>query len=38
VLKSERLVGLWQVLTGIWLIYLTYGTVLNVALHKHWWA
>jgi len=38
VLKGERLVGLWQVLTGIWLIYLTYGTVLNVALHQHWWV
>jgi hypothetical protein len=38
VLKGERLVGLWQVLTGIWLIYLTYGTVLNAALHKHWWV
>jgi hypothetical protein len=38
VFKGERLVGLWQVLTGIWLIYLTYGTVLNVALHEHWWV
>jgi hypothetical protein len=27
VLRGQRLVGLWQVLTGIWLIYLTYGTV-----------
>lgn len=38
VLRGERLVGLWQVLTGIWLIYLTYGTVFNIALHRHWWA
>jgi hypothetical protein len=38
VLKGERLVGLWQLLTGIWLIYLTYGTVLNISLHRHWWA
>ena len=38
VFRGERLVGLWQVLTGIWLIYLTYGTVLNTALHKHLWA
>jgi len=38
VLKGERLVGLWQLLTGIWLIYLTYGTVLNISLHWHWWA
>jgi len=37
-LKGERLIGLWQVLTGIWLIYLTYGTVLNISLHRHWWA
>ena len=36
--RGERLVGLWQLLTGIWLIYLTYGTVLNIALHKHWWV
>jgi hypothetical protein len=34
--KGERLVGLWQLLTGIWLIYLTYGTVFNAALHEHW--
>jgi hypothetical protein len=38
VLKGGRLVGLWQVLTAVWLIYLTYGTVLNAALHKHWWV
>lgn len=38
VLKGERLVGFWQLLTGIWLVYLTYGTVLNAALHKHWWV
>jgi len=38
VLRGERLVGLWQVLTGIWLIYLTFGTVFNVALYQHWWA
>src|SRR2546423_4851751 len=38
VLRGERLVGFWQVLTGLWLIYLTYGTVLNAALHEHWWV
>jgi hypothetical protein len=38
VLRGERLVGFWQVLTGAWLIYLTYGTVLNVSLHEHWWV
>jgi len=31
-------VGLWQVFTGIWLMYLTYGTVFNIALGGHWWA
>jgi len=36
VLKGERLVGFWQVITGVWLIYLTYGTVFNAALHEHW--
>lgn len=38
ILKGERLVGLWQFLTGIWLIYLTYGTVLNISARGHWWA
>jgi len=38
VFRGHRLVGLWQVLTGIWLIYLTYGTVFNIALGRHWWA
>jgi len=38
VFRGHRLMGLWQVLTGIWLIYLTYGTVFNIALGRHWWA
>jgi hypothetical protein len=38
ILRGERLVGLWQLLTGIWLIYLTYGTVFNASLHRHWWV
>jgi len=38
VFNGGRLVGLWQVLTGCWLIYLTYGTVFNAALHRHWWV
>jgi hypothetical protein len=38
VFRGHRLVGLWQVLTGIWLMYLTYGTVFNIALGRHWWA
>jgi hypothetical protein len=35
---GRRLVGLWQLLTGIWLMYLTYGVALNLALGKHWWV
>ena len=38
VFHGQRLVGLWQVLTGIWLMYLTYSTVFNIALGSHWWA
>ena len=38
VFRGDRLVGLWQVLTGMWLMYLTYGTVFNIALGRHWWA
>jgi DMSO/TMAO reductase YedYZ molybdopterin-dependent catalytic subunit len=26
------------VFTGIWLTYLTYGTVFNIAMGRHWWA
>lgn len=33
----SRLVALWQFLTGIWLMYLTYGVVFNIALGGHWW-
>jgi hypothetical protein len=35
---GRRLIGLWQLLTGIWLMYLTYGVTMNVALGKHWWV
>ena len=35
---GRHLVGLWQVLTGIWLMYLTYGVTLNLALGAHWWV
>ena len=38
VFHGQRLVGLWQVFTEIWLMYLTYGTVFNIALDRHWWA
>ena len=33
-----RLIGLWQVLTGIWLMYLTYAATMNFALGAHWWV
>jgi len=36
--RGHRLVGLWQVLTGIWLMYLTCATIFNIALGGHWWA
>ena len=35
---GARLIGLWQVLTGLWLIYLAYGVTLNLALGYHWWV
>ena len=33
-----RLVGLWQILTGIWLIYLTWAVTLNLSIGAHWWV
>jgi hypothetical protein len=33
-----RLIGFWQVLTGLWLMYLTFGVVFNLALGAHWWV
>ncbi|QQE80656.1 hypothetical protein [Alicyclobacillus sp. SO9] len=33
-----RLVGFWQFITGIWLMYLTYGVTFNTALGQHWWV
>lgn len=38
VFHGHRLVGLWQFLTGLWLMYLTWATVMNTALKAHWWA
>nr|WP_207711769.1 hypothetical protein [Sulfobacillus harzensis] len=32
-----RLVGLWQFLGAIWLMYLTYGVAFNTAVGAHWW-
>ena len=33
-----RLVGLWQILTGIWLLYMTWAVTLNLSLGAHWWV
>jgi hypothetical protein len=34
----EKGTGLFQLLTGIWLLYLTYGVTLNFANGMHWWV
>ncbi len=34
---AGRLVGLWQLLTGVWLMYLTWAVVLNFAVGAKWW-
>jgi hypothetical protein len=34
--SGARLIGFWQVLTGLWLMYLTYGVVLDFAVGAHW--
>jgi hypothetical protein len=36
--NGGRLVGLWQVLTGLWLMYLTYAVTLNLSLNMHLWV
>ena len=36
--SGARLIGLWQVLTGLWLMYLTYGVVLDLTVGGHWWV
>ena len=35
---GRRLIGFWQIITGVWLLYLTYGVTMNLALGKHWWV
>jgi hypothetical protein len=35
---GARLVGVWQVLTGLWLMYLTWAFSLNIAVHMHLWV
>ncbi|HEX5113882.1 MAG TPA: hypothetical protein VFW65_01660 [Pseudonocardiaceae bacterium] len=32
---GERVLGLLHILTGIWLMYLTFATTLNISLHYH---
>lgn len=34
----EKATALFQLLTGIWLLYLTYGVTLNFANGMHWWV
>lgn len=36
--SGPRIVGGIQFLLGIWLMYLTYGVTLNIALGAHWWV
>lgn len=33
-----RLVAIWQLLTGLWLMYMTYGVALNLTLHAGLWV
>jgi len=33
-----RLIGFFQFIGAIWLVYLTYGVVFNTALGGHWWV
>ena len=33
-----RLVGIWQLLTGIWLMYMTFAVTLNLSNGLHWWV
>ncbi len=33
-----RLVGLWQLLTGVWLLYMTWAVSLNLSVGAHWWV
>lgn len=35
---GERALGLFHILTGIWLLYMMFGVTLNFALGYHWWV
>ncbi|MFI5272212.1 MAG: hypothetical protein ACHQ4H_04165 [Ktedonobacterales bacterium] len=34
---GARLVAVWQLLTGVWLMYLTFAATLNFTQAAHWW-
>ncbi|MGN6370240.1 MAG: hypothetical protein ACTHN5_18445 [Phycisphaerae bacterium] len=38
IFAGHQLIGFWQFITGLWLMYLTYGTVFNLVFHSHWWV
>ncbi|HLG75317.1 MAG TPA: hypothetical protein VKX46_02815 [Ktedonobacteraceae bacterium] len=33
-----RLVAIWQILTGLWLMYMTWAVALNISLNMHLWV
>lgn len=35
--RLAKIAAFWKLLTGIWLMYLTYAATLNFALGQHWW-
>ncbi len=35
--NGARVVGLWQFVGAIWLMYLTYAAAFNFSLSQHWW-
>ncbi|WP_220206065.1 hypothetical protein [Reticulibacter mediterranei] len=35
---GSRLVALWQLLTGIWLLYMTWAVTLNLSIGTHFWV
>ena len=35
--SAERGIALFQVLTGIWLMYMTFAATFTFALGQHWW-
>ena len=35
---GAKLVAIWQLLTGIWLMYMTWAVALNISLGTHLWV